>query len=368
MEMYQIYWWFIVSLLGGLLVFMMFVQGGQTLLGVARDELEKDAIINSIGKKWELTFTTLVMFGGACFAAFPLFYATSFGGAYWVWMAILFCFIIQAVSYEYRKKPDNFLGQKTYEIFLFINGSLGVFLIGVAVSTFFSGSEFVLNESNFVEWKNKLRGLEALANPLNFLLGFALVFIARVGGSLYLINNIAEDSMRDRFRAKIRIDAPLLVIFLVGFLAWICTKDGFAVDANGVVSLVKYKYFQNLIDMPALFAALCLGIFMALIGIVQGASTSSFRGIFPYGLGIVLAATSLFLIAGLNGTAFYPSTTDLQSSLTITNASSSHYTLKVMSYVSLLVPVVLGYIIYVWRALDMRKLTLEELKNSKDAH
>lgn len=226
----------------------------------------------------------------------------------------------------------------------------------------------MLNESNFVEWKNKLRGLEALANPLNFLLGFALVFIARVGGSLYLINNIAEDSMRDRFRAKIRIDAPFLVIFLVGFLAWICTKDGFAVDANGVVSLVKYKYFQNLIDMPALFAALCLGIFMALIGIVQGASTSSFRGIFAYGIGIVLAATSLFLIAGLNDTAFYPSTTDLQSSLTISNASSSHYTLKVMSYVSLLVPVVLGYIIYVWRALDMRKLTLEELKNSKDAH
>ena len=369
LENLQIYWWFIVSLLGGLLVFMMFVQGGQSLIfSLGKDELKKDMLINSIGRKWELTFTTLVMFGGACFAAFPLFYATSFGGAYWVWLAILFCFIIQAVSYEYRKKPDNFLGARTYEIFLFINGSLGVILIGMAVSTFFSGSDFVLNEHNFVEWKTPFRGLEALANPYLYLLGIAMFFLSRIGGCLYLINNIADGEFIQNVRKQLLINTVLFLPFFLGFLAWILTKDGFAYDANGVVSLMPYKYAINLIEMPIVGALLLVGVLLVLVGIFQGAFTKSIRGIFAYGVGVTLAVTALFLITGLNSTAFYPSFSDLASSLTIKNASSSHYTLGVMAYVSLLVPVVLAYIIVVWRAIDSKKITQDEIKNDHHAY
>lgn len=369
LENLQIYWWFIVSLLGGLLVFMMFVQGGQSLIfSLGKDELKKDMLINSIGRKWELTFTTLVMFGGACFAAFPLFYATSFGGAYWVWLAILFCFIVQAVSYEYRKKPDNFLGARTYEIFLFINGSLGVILIGMAVSTFFSGSDFVLNEHNFVEWKTPFRGLEALANPYLYLLGIAMFFLSRVGGCLYLMNNIADGEFIQNARKQLLINTVLFLPFFLGFLAWILTKDGFAYDANGVVSLVAYKYAINLIEMPVAGALLLVGVLLVLVGIFQGAFTKSIRGIFAYGVGVTLAVTALFLITGLNGTAFYPSFSDLSSSLTIKNASSSHYTLGVMAYVSLLVPVVLAYIFIVWRAIDSKKITQDEIKNDHHAY
>lgn len=369
LENLQIYWWFIVSLLGGLLVFMMFVQGGQTLIfSLGKDELKKDMLINSIGRKWELTFTTLVMFGGACFAAFPLFYATSFGGAYWVWLAILFCFIIQAVSYEYRKKPDNFLGARTYEIFLFINGSLGVILIGMAVSTFFSGSDFVLNEHNFVEWKTPFRGLEALSNPYLYLLGIAMFFLSRIGGCLYLMNNIADGEFIQNARKQLIINTVLFLPFFLGFLAWILTKDGFAYDANGVVSLVPYKYAINLIEMPIAGALLLVGVLLVLVGIFQGAFTKSIRGIFAYGVGVTLAVTALFLITGLNGTAFYPSFSDLSSSLTIKNASSSHYTLGVMAYVSLLVPVVLAYIFIVWRAIDSKKITQDEIKNDHHAY
>ena len=369
LENLQIYWWFIVSLLGGLLVFMMFVQGGQTLIfSLGKDELKKDMLINSIGRKWELTFTTLVMFGGACFAAFPLFYATSFGGAYWVWLAILFCFIIQAVSYEYRKKPDNFLGARTYEIFLFINGSLGVILIGMAVSTFFSGSDFVLNEHNFVEWKTPFRGLEALSNPYLYLLGIAMFFLSRIGGCLYLMNNIADGEFIQNARKQLLVNTVLFLPFFLGFLAWILTKDGFAYDANGVVSLVAYKYAINLIEMPIAGVLLLVGVLLVLIGIFQGAFTKSIRGIFAYGVGVTLAVTALFLITGLNGTAFYPSFSDLSSSLTIKNASSSHYTLGVMAYVSLLVPVVLAYIFIVWRAIDSKKITQDEIKNDHHAY
>ena len=369
LENLQIYWWFIVSLLGGLLVFMMFVQGGQTLIfSLGKDELKKDMLINSIGRKWELTFTTLVMFGGACFAAFPLFYATSFGGAYWVWLAILFCFIIQAVSYEYRKKPDNFLGARTYEIFLFINGSLGVILIGMAVSTFFSGSDFVLNEHNFVEWKTPFRGLEALSNPYLYLLGIAMFFLSRIGGCLYLMNNIADGEFIQNARKQLLVNTVLFLPFFLGFLAWILTKDGFAYDANGVVSLVAYKYAINLIEMPVAGALLLVGVLLVLVGIFQGAFTKSIRGIFAYGVGVTLAVTALFLITGLNGTAFYPSFSDLSSSLTIKNASSSHYTLGVMAYVSLLVPVVLAYIFIVWRAIDSKKITQDEIKNDHHAY
>ena len=369
LENLQIYWWFIVSLLGGLLVFMMFVQGGQSLIfSLGKDELKKDMLINSIGRKWELTFTTLVMFGGACFAAFPLFYATSFGGAYWVWLAILFCFIVQAVSYEYRKKPDNFLGARTYEIFLFINGSLGVILIGMAVSTFFSGSDFVLNEHNFVEWKTPFRGLEALSNPYLYLLGIAMFFLSRIGGCLYLMNNIADGEFIQNARKQLIINTVLFLPFFLGFLAWILTKDGFVYDANGVVSLVAYKYAINLIEMPIAGALLLVGVILVLIGIFQGAFTKSIRGIFAYGVGVTLAVTALFLITGLNGTAFYPSFSDLSSSLTIKNASSSHYTLGVMAYVSLLVPFVLAYIVIVWRAIDSKKITQDEIKNDHHAY
>ncbi|EAT97333.1 cytochrome d ubiquinol oxidase subunit II [Campylobacter concisus] len=369
LENLQIYWWFIVSLLGGLLVFMMFVQGGQSLIfSLGKDELKKDMLINSIGRKWELTFTTLVMFGGACFAAFPLFYATSFGGAYWVWLAILFCFIIQAVSYEYRKKPDNFLGARTYEIFLFINGSLGVILIGMAVSTFFSGSDFVLNEHNFVEWKTPFRGLEALSNPYLYLLGIAMFFLSRIGGCLYLMNNIADGEFIQNARKQLIINTVLFLPFFLGFLAWVLTKDGFAYNVNGVVSLVAYKYAINLIEMPIAGILLLVGVLLVLVGIFQGAFTKSIRGIFAYGVGVTLAVTALFLITGLNGTAFYPSFSDLSSSLTIKNASSSHYTLGVMSYVSLLVPVVLAYIFIVWRAIDSKKITQDEIKNDHHAY
>ena len=369
LENLQIYWWFIVSLLGGLLVFMMFVQGGQSLIfSLGKDELKKDMLINSIGRKWELTFTTLVMFGGACFAAFPLFYATSFGGAYWVWLAILFCFIIQAVSYEYRKKPDNFLGARTYEIFLFINGSLGVILIGMAVSTFFSGSDFVLNEHNFVEWKTPFRGLEALANPYLYLLGIAMFFLSRIGGCLYLINNIADGEFIQNARKQLLVNTVLFLPFFLGFLAWVLTKDGFAYDTNGVISLMPYKYAINLIEMPIVGILLLVGVVLVLVGIFQGAFTKSIRGIFAYGVGVTLAVTALFLITGLNGTAFYPSFSDLSSSLTIKNASSSHYTLGVMAYVSLLVPVVLAYIIVVWRAIDSKKITQDEIKNDHHAY
>ena len=369
LENLQIYWWFIVSLLGGLLVFMMFVQGGQSLIfSLGKDELKKDMLINSIGRKWELTFTTLVMFGGACFAAFPLFYATSFGGAYWVWLAILFCFIVQAVSYEYRKKPDNFLGARTYEIFLFINGSLGVILIGMAVSTFFSGSDFVLNEHNFVEWKTPFRGLEALSNPYLYLLGIAMFFLSRIGGCLYLMNNIADGEFIQNARKQLIINTVLFLPFFLGFLAWILTKDGFAYDANGVVSLVAYKYAINLIEMPIAGVLLLVGVLLVLVGIFQGAFTKSIRGIFAYGVGVTLAVTALFLITGLNGTAFYPSFSDLSSSLTIKNASSSHYTLGVMAYVSLLVPFVLAYIVIVWRAIDSKKITQDEIKNDHHAY
>lgn len=365
-ELLQIYWWIIVSLLGGILVFMMFVQGGQTLMWcISKTELEKDMIINSIGKKWELTFTTLVMFGGACFAAFPLFYATSFGGAYWVWLAILFCFIIQAVAYEYRKKPDNLLGAKGYESFLVINGSLGVILIGIAVSTFFSGSEFMLNDKNFVEWKSTFRGLEALSNPINYILGLALFFQARVGGNLYLLNNIDDDELRAKFRVSLKRNSLFFVPFLVAFLLWIVLKDGYHVSDEGVVEMLRYKYLLNLFQMPVVFVMLLGGVGLAIFGIYKGVFTKSIKGIFPYGFGVILVVMSVFLVVGLNNTAFYPSFYDLQSSLTIKNASSSFYTLKVMAVVSLLVPFVLGYIIYVWKLMDERKLTADEIKNDE---
>ncbi|HED6075269.1 TPA: cytochrome d ubiquinol oxidase subunit II [Campylobacter coli] len=365
LEGLQIYWWVILSLLGGLLVFMFFVQGGQTLIDeLSSDELEKTMLVNSLGRKWELGFTTLVLFGGAAFAAFPLFYSTSFGGAYWAWLCILFCFILQAVAYEYRKKENNVYGSKTYEVFLKINGCLGVFLIGVAISSFFSGSHFVLNEHNFVSWQNSLRGLELLFNPFNYLLGIALVFLSRILGAAYFMNNIKDENIKAKAVRKLSINSILFLPFFLGFLAWIFIKEGFGVDEKGIVSMTENVYLYNFLD-NILFAILFIvGVVFVLLGMVQGSKGCS-KTIFTLGFGSVLAVFALFLSIGLGSSAFYPSLSDLQSSLTIRNASSSYYTLSVMAYVSLLVPFVLAYIIYVWNAMDRVKITREEMKDSE---
>ncbi|EAJ4455396.1 cytochrome d ubiquinol oxidase subunit II [Campylobacter coli] len=365
LEGLQIYWWVILSLLGGLLVFMFFVQGGQTLIDeLSSDELEKTMLVNSLGRKWELGFTTLVLFGGAAFAAFPLFYSTSFGGAYWAWLCILFCFILQAVAYEYRKKENNVYGSKTYEVFLKINGYLGVFLIGVAVSSFFSGSEFILNEHNFVSWQNSLRGLELLFNPFNYLLGIALVFLSRILGAAYFMNNIKDENIKAKAVRKLSINSILFLPFFLGFLAWIFIKEGFGVDEKGIVSMTENVYLYNFLD-NILFAILFIvGVVFVLLGMVQGAKGCS-KAIFTLGLGTVLTVFALLSSIGLGQSAFYPSLSDLQSSLTLKNASSSYYTLSVMAYVSLLVPFVLAYIIYVWNAMDRVKITREEMKDSE---
>ena len=364
----QQYWWIIISLLGGLFVFIMFIQGGQTLIDkLSENEIEKTMLINSIGRKWELGFTTLVLFGGALFAAFPLFYATSFGGAYWVWLSILFCFIIQAVSYEFRTKPNNFLGQKTYEIFLKINGNIGTFLLGVAISTFFSGSEFIVDSNNFVNWQNPLRGLEALLNPYNYLLGFALVYLAKISGALYYINNIDYEKIKDKAIQSIKINMILFLIPFLGFMTWILIKDGYAVDKNGFVSIERFKYLQNFIDMPIVSAMFLIGVAMVIITVFVTITFKKTCCIKTGGVGIVLTVMAVLLNVGLNNTSYYPSTIDLQSSLTIMNSSGSHYTLMTMSYVSLMVPFVLAYIVFAWYSMDKVKITKEEME-SEDSH
>ncbi len=363
----QQYWWIIISLLGGLFVFIMFVQGGQTLIDkLSENETEKTMLINSIGRKWELGFTTLVLFGGALFAAFPLFYSTSFGGAYWVWLAILFCFIIQAVSYEYRTKPNNFLGQKTYEYFLKINGNIGTFLLGVAISTFFSGNEFIIDSNNFVNWQNPLRGLETLLNPYNYLLGFSLVFLAKISGALYFINNIDYEKIREKAVNSIKINMLLFLFFFLGFMFWILTKDGFALK-NGIVFIEKYKYLFNFIEMPIILGMFLIGVIMVIVAVFMTIIFKKTCCIKTGGVGIVLTVMALLLNVGFNNTSYYPSTSDLQSSLTIMNSSGSHYTLMTMSYVSLMVPFVLAYITYAWYSMDRVKITKNEIE-SKDSH
>ncbi|PIF04860.1 MAG: cytochrome d ubiquinol oxidase subunit II [Arcobacter sp.] len=364
----QQFWWIIISLLGGLFVFIMFVQGGQTLFEkLSETETEKTMLINSIGRKWELGFTTLVLFGGALFAAFPLFYSTSFGGAYWVWMAILFCFIIQAVSYEYRTKPNNFLGQKTYELFLYINGSLGVFLLGVAISTFFSGSEFVVDSNNFTHWKNNLRGLEALLNPFNYLLGFALVFLSKISAAMYFINNIDYQPIRERSIASIKINMPLFLLFFLSFIYWILTKNGFAITNDNIVFIQKYKYLINFMELPIVTTMFILGVIFVILAVFQTIMYKKTCCIKTGGAGIVMTVMAILLNVGLNNTSYYPSTYDLQSSLTIMNSSGSHYTLMTMSYVALMVPFVLAYITYAWYSMDKVKITKEEMED-KNGH
>lgn len=362
-------WWIICSVVGSLFLFLNFVQGGQTLLWqVAKTEQEKSLVINSLGRKWELTFTTLVLFGGALFAAFPKFYATSFGGAYWVWMLILFTFILQAVSYEYRKKPNNLLGAKTYEIFLMINGSVGILLIGAAIGTFFTGSNFTLTEFNRVAWATPFRGLEAALSLFNLSMGLFLVFNARTLGSMYLVNNIdftgvpeLESRLRKACLTSFLCSLPFLLYVLVALLL----MDGFGVDESGVVSMVANKYLGNLLAMPVVLGMLLAGLFICIIGVTRTGLGNGRTGIWFGGLGTVLVGLAVLFTAGFNNTAFYPSKVDLQSSLTIANASSSHYTLTAMTYVAMGIPFVLAYIAYVWRQMDSRKLGMDDIADKK---
>ncbi len=366
----QQYWWVIISLLAGSLVFLMFVQGGQTVIyQLGKTEGERKMIVNALGRKWEFTFTTLVTFGGAFFASFPLFYATSFGGAYWVWIAILFCFIIQAVAYEFRTKPNNFLGQKTYEIFLFVNGALGTLLIGTAVGTFFTGSEFYVNEFNLSQWKTPFHGLEAVLNIQNIALGLSVLFLARVLGLLYLINSVENEQVLLRARKQLWYNAILFVIFFLFFAIRLLFIGGFAVDpSTGEVFMERNKYLHNFLQMPLVLILFLAGVLLVLWGILSSLLKDSTRGIWFSGSGTVLTVFSLFLLAGFNNTAFYPSTFDLQSSLTIQNASSSKYTLTAMSYVSLMVPFVIAYIWYAWRSINRKKITEEEMQEESHAY
>ncbi|MGV8138662.1 MAG: cytochrome d ubiquinol oxidase subunit II [Mangrovibacterium sp.] len=364
----QQYWWIIVSLLGALLVFLTFVQGGQTMIyTIGKNEGERGLLVNALGRKWEFTFTTLVTFGGAFFASFPLFYATSFGGAYWVWMIILFFFVIQAVSYEFRKKPDNFLGTKTYEIFLFLNGAFGTILLGTAVGTFFNGAMFSLNDMNQVNWETPYRGLEAVLSFHNVSLGLSVFFLSRVLGALYFINSVEDDAVEDRSRRQVLYNAAPFLVFFLYFLISLLLKDGYAYEAeSGNVFMEKYKYFNNLISMPVVAAMLPAGVVLVLWGIGISLFARSGKGIWFAGTGTVLVVWSLFLLAGFNQTAFYPSAYDLQSSLTIEKASSSRFTLVAMSYVSLFVPFVAAYIWWFWKAMNNKRITAEEI--SEDSH
>ena len=375
----QHYWWFIISLLGSLLVFLLFVQGGQSLLfSLGKTELQQKMLLNSTGRKWEFTFTTLVTFGGAFFASFPLFYSTSFGGAYWVWTIILFCFIIQAVSYEFQSKKGNLLGKRTYQIFLMINGIGGPVLLGTAVATFFTGSEFTVNKDQLMEvgmpvisaWSNPLHGLEAAFNVWNLCLGLAVFFLSRVQAILYFINNINDSDLGARCRKQLVPNALLFLFFFLAFLIRLMFSDGFAVDpTTGEVYMQPFKYLINLIEMPVILVVLLTGIVAVLFGIGKTVVSKKFsKGIWFCGAGTVLTVLSLFLIAGYNNTAYYTSTVDLQSSLTIFNSSSSLFTLKVMSYVSILVPFVLAYIFYAWRALDLHKIDSQEMSSGNHSY
>lgn len=365
----QQYWWVIISVLGGALVFLMFVQGGQTLIyQTGKTPEERTLLINALGRKWEFTFTTLVTFGGAFFASFPLFYSTSFGGAYWAWMILLFAFILQAVSYEFRNRKGNVFGARTYETFLFINGLIGSFLLGIVVASFFTGSSFTISEMNEMQWESPLRGIELLFNVHNLTLGLALFFLARTLGLLYFRNTIDDINIAVRIQKQLWYNAiPFLILFLI-FVIWLLLREGYAVNPeNGNIYLQPYKYFYNLIEMPLVLILFLAAVVLVILGIAKTLFKNSSSGIWYTGPGTFLAVLSLFLIAGFNNTAFYPSKVDIQSSLTIMNASSSHFTLTVMSYVSLLVPFVAAYIWYTWRAINKKKLTKDEL-SSGEAH
>ncbi len=366
----QQYWWVLISVLAAIFIFLTFVQGGQTLIyTIGKNEGEKSILLNTLGRKWELTFTTLVTFGGAFFASFPLFYATSFGGAYWVWLAILMAFIIQAVAYEFRKKPANLLGSKTYEIFLVLNGLLGTLLIGTAVGTFFNGAQFTLNDMYGVEWQNAFRGLEAVLTFHNVALGLAVFFLSRILGALYFILTVDHESVVARSRKQVLFNTIPFLVFFLYFIIRLFLKDGFAVNPeSGEISLENYKYFHNLIEMPLNAVLFITGVLAVLWGIITTVFLKNEKGFWFAGPGAALTVFALFIIAGFNDTAFYPSVYDLQSSLTIRNASSSKFTLVAMSYVSLLIPFVLAYIAYFWRLMNRTKISENEMKSETHSY
>lgn len=382
-EFLQSYWWFLVSLLGALLVFLMFVQGANTLIFcLGKTEEERRLIINSTGRKWEFTFTTLVTFGGAFFASFPLFYSTSFGGAYWLWMIILFSFVIQAVSYEFQNKIGNFLGPNTFQICLIINGIVGPLLLGGAVATFFNGSNFLIDKGNITNglqpvisrWANASHGLDALLDPWNVVLGLAVLMLARILGMLYIKNNIEHQQIQERCTRQLPWNALLFLLFFLPFLIRLLVKDGFSTAAeagmsavsSGSITLESMKYLHNLLEMPILPVILLIGIVLVLFGIFKSSRSVQYRkGIWFTGIGTVLTVLVLLLIAGWNNTAYYPSNIDLQSSLTLANSCSSEFTLRTMAIVSLLIPFVLAYIVFAWRAIDRKRITQEEIEQGE---
>ena len=371
----QHYWWFLIALLGGLLVFLLFVQGGNALIFLAgRSEDERQLIVNSTGRKWELTFTTLVTFGGAFFASFPLFYSTSFGGAYWVWILILVTFVFQAVSYEFQSKAGNLLGKNTFRAFLTLNGCLAPLLIGAAVGTFFTGSDFTVNKSAVGDiaspvisrWGNAWHGLEAVANPFNVEFGLLVMFLAISLGALYLINNVESSKLASQLRRALTVSfLAFLVLFLV-VCYHLITMEGFAVDASGRVFMEQGKYFTNLLQMPLVLVLLLVGAVLIVVGVVMTLWRKDFRrGIWLAGPGTTLAVMALFMVVGYNNTAYYPSVADLQSSLTLANSSSSEFTLRTMAVVSLIIPFVVAYIAYFWRQMDKKSLTTDELNSGE---
>lgn len=370
----QHYWWFLISLLGALLVFLLFVQGGNSMLfTLGKNDTDRMLMVNSTGRKWEFTFTTLVTFGGAFFASFPLFYSTSFGGAYWLWMIILFSFVLQAVSYQFQSKAGNLLGKKTYQAFLVINGFIGPFLLGVAVATFFTGAAFYVDKGNMTNeiapvvswWADKGHGLEALLNPWNVVLGLAVFFLSRVLGLLYFFISIQNEDLNRRSRTALLWNSAIFLAFFLAFIIHLLFMNGYAVSpADGTVYLEPYKYLNNFLEMPVVSGLFLVGVVLVLWGIIRTLVSKTFiKGIWFTGIGTVLAVLALLLCAGYNHTSYYPSTVDIASSLTLANSSSSLFTLKVMAYVSILVPFVLAYIFYAWRSIDKKRITAEELKD-----
>ncbi len=375
----QQYWWLVVSLLGAILVFLLFVQGGNSLLFcLGKTEEHRKMMVNSTGRKWEFTFTTLVTFGGAFFASFPLFYSTSFGGAYWLWMIILFSFVLQAVSYEFQSKAGNLLGKKTYRTFLVINGVVGPLLLGGAVATFFTGSDFYINKGNMVNeimpvishWGNGWHGLDALTNIWNVILGLAVFFLARILGALYFINNIADKELVGKCRRSLIANTALFLVFFLTFVIRTLLADGYAVNPETKeIYMEPYKYFNNFIEMPVVLIIFLAGVVLVLFGIGKTMLMKTFdKGIWFAGIGTVLTVLALLLTAGYNNTAYYPSYTDIQSSLTLANSCSSQFTLKTMAYVSILVPFVIAYIFYAWRSIDNRKIDAKEMDEGGHAY
>lgn len=374
-EFLQNYWWFLIALLGGLLVFLLFVQGGNALIFLAgKSEAERQLIVNSTGRKWELTFTTLVTFGGAFFASFPLFYSTSFGGAYWVWVLILVTFVLQAVSYEFQSKAGNLLGKTTFRVFLTINGCLAPLLIGTAVGTFFTGSDFYVDKNAVSDisspvisrWGNSWHGLEAVANPFNVEFGLMVLLLTISLGALYLINNVDNERLAAQLRHSLIVSFAFFLVMSLVVVYHLITMDGFAVDATGAVVMEQGKYLNNLLAMPAVLVLLLVGAVLLVVGVVTTLVRKNFtRGIWLAGPGTVFAVMALFMVVGYNNTAYYPSTADINASLTIANSSSSEFTLRAMAIVSLIIPFVLAYIAYFWRQMDKRSLTTEELESGE---